>query len=43
MIKENLKANRPDILEALQTMPPEIAQYKNLTPARGNLLDYLQG
>ena len=41
-----LKANnaaRAGLLEALQTMPPEIAQYKNLTPARGNLLDYLQG
>ena len=41
-----LKANpaaRAGLLEAIQTMPPEIAQYKNLTPARCNLLDYLQG
>ena len=40
-----LKANpaaRAGLLEALQTMSPEIAQYKNLTPARDNLLDYLR-
>ena len=41
-----LKANpaaRTGLLEAIQSMPPEIAQYKKLTPARCNLLDYLQG
>ena len=40
-----LEANPPRAPDSSdpQTMPPEIAQYKNLTPARGNLLDYLQG
>ena len=40
-LKANLAA-RAGLLEALQTMSPEIAQYKNLTPARDNLLDYLR-
>ena len=40
-----LKANpaaRAGLLEALQSMPPEIAQYKNLTPIMRFLIDWLQ-
>ena len=40
-----LKANpaaRTGLLEAIQSMPPEIAQYKNLTPIIRFLIDWLQ-
>jgi len=32
---------RTGLLEALQTLPKEIAQYKNLTSAKTNLINFL--
>jgi hypothetical protein len=39
-LRENRKA-RDGLLKALKTMPPEIADYKNLTPARQRLIELL--
>ena len=39
-LRENRKA-RDGLLKALKTMPPEIADYKNLTPARQRRIELL--
>jgi hypothetical protein len=40
-LRENQPA-RAGLLEALETMPDKIADYKNLTPARGQLIRLLR-